>query len=151
MGCTQRLLSREALQLIRPHLTIGGSHFGPQVLLEVIEHGIPFVEIPMNYRARVGESSVTGSFWKAWKLGWRMIFLVLEYRFGFVARERTRWMETAVPPLRAREQATHEVTSLAALVTAVQQRSRPTDKAHEPVPDNAAPGAFDVHSARTGH
>ena len=61
MGCTQRLLSREAMQLIRPHLTIGGSHFGPQVLLEVIEHGIPFVEIPMNYRARVGESSVTGS------------------------------------------------------------------------------------------
>ena len=123
MGCTQRLLSREALQLIRPHLTIGASHFGPQVLLEVIEHGIPFVEIPMNYRARVGESSVTGSFWKAWKLGWRMIFLVLEYRFGLVARERTRWTDTAVPPLRAREEETHDITSLAALVTAVQQRS----------------------------
>ncbi|HYP08702.1 MAG TPA: glycosyltransferase family 2 protein [Bryobacteraceae bacterium] len=91
MGCTHRLLAREVLQLIRPHLTIGGSHFGPQLLLEVLAHGVPFVEIPLNYRARVGESSVTGSFWKAWKLGWRMIFLVLEYRLGLQARSRTPW------------------------------------------------------------
>jgi glycosyltransferase involved in cell wall biosynthesis len=150
MGCTQRLLSREAVQLIRPHLTIGGSHFGPQVLLEVIAHGIPFVEIPMNYRARVGESSVTGSFWKAWKLGWRMIFLVLEYRFGLVARERTRWTEAAVRPPRAREEEAHDVASLAALVTAVQQRSRPTDKAQEPAPDKAASKTFEVRSLRNG-
>ena len=46
MGCTYRLLHREALETIRPHLTIGGSHFGPQILLEVIQHKIPFVEIP---------------------------------------------------------------------------------------------------------
>ena len=123
MGCTQRLLSREALRLIRPHLTIGGSHFGPQVLLEVIEHRIPFVEIPMNYRARVGESSVTGSFWKAWKLGWRMIFLVLEYRCGFVARERTRWTAASSPAIRIRQEESHDAMSLAALVSAVQQRS----------------------------
>jgi glycosyltransferase involved in cell wall biosynthesis len=142
MGCTQRLLSREALQLIRPHLVIGGSHFGPQVLLEVIAHGIPFVEIPMNYRARVGESSVTGSFWKAWKLGWRMIFLVLAYRFGFVARERTQWTEATAPPPRLRQDATHDVTSLAALVTAVQQRSpaaKPADKPGAAIPPSILP------------
>lgn len=114
MGCTQRLLSREAIRLIRPHLTIGGSHFGPQVLLEVIEHGIPFVEIPLNYCARVGESSVTGSFWKAWVLGWRMIFLVLSYRFGLYACSRTRWTEAPVRP--------PAVGSLAALARAVDQR-----------------------------
>ena len=60
MGCTYRLLRREALELIRPHLDIGGSHFGPQILLEVIPHRIPFVEIPLNYRESVGSSSVTG-------------------------------------------------------------------------------------------
>lgn len=91
MGCTHRLLSRSALDTIRAHLTIGGSHFGPQLLLEVLEHKIPFVEIPLNYRPRIGESAVTGSFWKAWKLGWRMIFLVFEYRLGLQARKRTRW------------------------------------------------------------
>lgn len=47
----------------------------------------------MNYKARVGESSVTGDLWKAWRLGWRMIFLVLEYRLGLVRRERTQWSE----------------------------------------------------------
>jgi len=122
MGCTQRLLSREALKLIRPRLTIGGSHFGPQVLLEVIRHGIPFVEIPMNYRARVGESSVTGSLWKAWKLGWRMIFLVLEYRFGRPA-DRVQWRDAALPAPRARQPGDeHSIDDLAALARQVRGR-----------------------------
>jgi hypothetical protein len=82
----------------------------------------------MNYRARVGESSVTGSFWKAWKLGWRMIFLVLSYRFGLYARQRVRWQEAAFPAPRARQPLQPEGTlpstdSLAALVTEVRKRS----------------------------
>ena len=91
MGCTLRLFHREALTTIRPSLTIGGSHFGPQLLMEVIAHRIPFVEIPINYRIRVGVSSVTGSLWKAFWLGMRMIVLVLEYRFGLHAQTRTAW------------------------------------------------------------
>jgi glycosyltransferase involved in cell wall biosynthesis len=91
MGCTHRLLRREAVDLIRPHLTIGGSHFGPQILMEVLAHRIPFVEIPLNYRSRVGRSSVTGSLWKAFWLGLRMIALVLEYRFGLRQGFRTDW------------------------------------------------------------
>jgi glycosyltransferase involved in cell wall biosynthesis len=91
MGCTLRLFDTAAIRRIRPHLTIGGSHFGPQLLMEVVAHGIPFVEIPVNYKSRVGESSVTGSFWKAWVLGWQMIFLVWKYRLGFFRRERIAW------------------------------------------------------------
>jgi glycosyltransferase involved in cell wall biosynthesis len=102
MGCTHRLLRREAVELIRPHLTIGGSHFGPQILMEVAAHRIPFVEIPLNYRSRVGLSSVTGSFWKATRLGLRMILLVLEYRFGFRATARTMWSDRPPVPIGAR-------------------------------------------------
>ncbi len=98
MGCTHRLFRREALQRIRPHLTIGGSHFGPQLLLEVIAHGIPFVEIPVNYRQRVGKSSVTGDFWKTFKLGMRMIALVLEYRMGLMRRMRIPWEDRVKIP-----------------------------------------------------
>ena len=128
MGCTQRLLSREALQRIRPHLTIGGSHFGPQILMEVIQHRIPFVEIPMNYCARVGESSVTGSFWKAWKLGWRMIFLVLSYRLGGYARNRVLWDQKPIlqAPHPVAPAATPE--SLAALSTHLEK----SEKTQEP-------------------
>jgi len=93
MGCTYRLFHREALQRIRPQLTIGGSHFGPQLLMEVIAHGIPFIEIPVNYRHRVGESSVTGDLWKAFWLGLRMIALVLSYRFGLYSAARVRWAD----------------------------------------------------------
>jgi glycosyltransferase involved in cell wall biosynthesis len=93
MGCTYRLFHREALQRIRPHLTIGGSHFGPQLLMEVIAHGIPFIEIPVNYRRRVGESSVTGDLWKAFRLGLRMIVLVLSYRFSLQGAARIRWAD----------------------------------------------------------
>jgi glycosyltransferase involved in cell wall biosynthesis len=91
MGCTLRLFDAAALRRIRPHLTIGGSHFGPQLLMEVVAHGIPFVEIPVNYKPRVGESSVTGNFWKAFVLGLQMIVLVWRYRLGLVRRERLRW------------------------------------------------------------
>ena len=91
MGCTLRLFDVHALRRIRPHLTIGGSHFGPQLLMEVVAHGIPFVEIPVNYQSRVGESSVTGSFAKAFVLGLQMIVLVWQYRLGMVSRARTRW------------------------------------------------------------
>jgi len=91
MGCTHRLISRAALNLIRPHLSIGGSYFGPQILLEIIKHRIPFVEIPLNYLPRVGKSSVTGDLWKAFLLGCQMIGLVLAYRIGIYRRERTAW------------------------------------------------------------
>ncbi len=91
MGCTLRLFDANALRRIRPHLTIGGSHFGPQLLMETVAHGIPFVEIPINYRSRIGESSVTGSFSKAFVLGVQMIVLVWQYRLGMVRRNRTRW------------------------------------------------------------
>jgi glycosyltransferase involved in cell wall biosynthesis len=98
MGCTYRLIHRDVFNRIRPHLSIGGSHFGPQILLEVIEHRIPFVEIPLNYCERVGESSVTGDFGKTWKLGWRMIFLVLEYRFGLHSKPREMWTGGGLSP-----------------------------------------------------
>ncbi len=91
MGCTQRLFHRAALERIRPHLTLGGSQFGAQLLLEVVSHRIPFVEIPVNYRARVGLSSVTGDFGKAFWLGLEMCGLVLAYRFGGRWRDRQLW------------------------------------------------------------
>lgn len=101
VGCTLRLLRREALQLMRPHLTIGGSHFGPQLLMEVIAHRIPFVEIPINYRKRIGHSAVTGSFWKALLLGCQMILLILSYRIGLHHHERLSWRSTSARAQRA--------------------------------------------------
>jgi hypothetical protein len=61
--------------------------------MEVVAHHIPFVEIPVNYRPRVGVSSVTGNLWKAFVLGLQMIVLVWQYRVGSYARSRRSWTE----------------------------------------------------------
>ena len=104
MGCTYRLFRRTALECMRPFLVIGGSHFGPQLLMEAIAHQIPFVEIPVNYKSRVGVSSVTGSFWKAFRLGLRMIALVLNYRFFTARAHRTAWNQTRPRPVHSADQ-----------------------------------------------
>jgi len=82
VGCTMRLLHRHVYEAIRPQFTVGGSHFGPQLMLLVILNGYPFVEIPVNYRKRVGVSSVTGNLFRAFTLGCQMILMILQYRLG---------------------------------------------------------------------
>lgn len=88
VGGSMRLLSRKALNKVQRYFTVGSSHFGPEVMLLVIIKKIKFVEIPVNYKKRVGKSSVTGSKLKAFILGLQMINLVLYYRlkswFGLI-------------------------------------------------------------------
>lgn len=79
-GCTMRLIRRGTLEKIKDRLQIGGSHFGPEIIIQTILNRIPFVEIPLNYRKRVGHSSVTGNPFKAFLLGCQMIILVLKMR-----------------------------------------------------------------------
>jgi hypothetical protein len=48
----------------------------------IVTAGIPFVEIPVNYRSRIGTSMVTGSFYKSLKLGMTMIGMILYARLA---------------------------------------------------------------------
>jgi glycosyltransferase involved in cell wall biosynthesis len=88
VGCTYRLLTRGAYERIRDKFSIGGSHFGPELMLLVIASGARFVEIPVNYLPRVGRSSVTGDLGKALKLGLTMITFVLRFRLTTIGRTR---------------------------------------------------------------
>jgi glycosyltransferase involved in cell wall biosynthesis len=81
VGCTVRLLKRDAYEKLAPHFTVDGNFFGPEMMLLSIHAPLKIVQIPVNYLPRVGESSVTGNFWKAFRLGLRMIALILEHRF----------------------------------------------------------------------
>jgi len=42
---------------------------------------IPFVQIPVKYKERIGHSSVTGDLKKAFTLGMKMIWLILTFKF----------------------------------------------------------------------
>ena len=84
VGCTYKLLNRRALQHLLPLLTVGHSHFSPELMILAIRSRLECVEIPVHYQARKGTSKITGSFWKAFRLGLRMIFLVFQYRFRHI-------------------------------------------------------------------
>jgi glycosyltransferase involved in cell wall biosynthesis len=80
VGCTMRLIHRRALAQIEPDFRVGGSFFGPEMMLLSLIAGHAMVQIPVHYTKRVGTSSVTGDLVKAFKLGLRMIALIVEYR-----------------------------------------------------------------------
>ena len=87
VGCTYRVVSRECIQRIAPEFRSNGSRFGLEMQLLVVATSDRFVQVPVNYHPRVGESAVTGDVRKAFALGIDMIGLVLRIR---LRRERLR-------------------------------------------------------------
>jgi glycosyltransferase involved in cell wall biosynthesis len=81
-GCTLRLTHRTALARIQDDLTVGGSHFLPEMVIAALKRGITVIEVPVNYRGRVGDSKITGSLAGTLRTGLRMIALILHRRFA---------------------------------------------------------------------
>ena len=80
VGCTYRAINRQVLPIIYKHCKVQGSHFGPEMMIITIRAGLRNVQLPVNYKERVGISSVTGNLWVAFKLGLRMIRLIVSKR-----------------------------------------------------------------------
>ncbi|MFZ9426219.1 MAG: glycosyltransferase family 2 protein [Ilumatobacteraceae bacterium] len=80
VGCTYRVIHRESLDRIEPKFAIDGSSFGLEMMLHVAREKMTFVQVPVKYQERVGESSVTGSRYKAIVLGLQMIALCVRMR-----------------------------------------------------------------------
>jgi len=87
MGCTMRLIHRAALRKFVSDLTVGGSHFLPEMIVLAKRENLKVIEIPVNYRGRVGESKITGNLKGTLRTGFRMIGLVLRYKFAPRARK----------------------------------------------------------------
>jgi glycosyltransferase involved in cell wall biosynthesis len=81
-GCTLRLTHRKALQQILDDLTVGGSHFLPEMVILGLRKNLSIIEVPVNYRGRIGESKITGNLQGTLRTGFRMIGLILRYRFS---------------------------------------------------------------------
>jgi hypothetical protein len=79
-GCTMRLIRRDAIQKIHPHLTVGTSHFLPELAILTHLAGYRIIEIPVNYRGRLGTSKITGNLKGTLRTGFNMIALILRYR-----------------------------------------------------------------------
>jgi len=79
-GCTMRLIHRSALARFQDRLTVGGSHFLPEMVVLALHSRVRLIEVPVNYRGRVGESKITGTLKGTLRTGFRMVALVLKYR-----------------------------------------------------------------------
>jgi len=79
-GCTLRLIRRSAAERLLPRFTVGGSHFLPEMVCLALLERLRLVEVPVNYRDRVGQSKITGSMATAFHVGLSMVRLILRYR-----------------------------------------------------------------------
>lgn len=102
VGCTFKLIRREAILQVTPFFTVGGSHFSPELMMVLLRTGMRCIEIPVHYRGRVGESKITGTFARAWVLGWKMVLMIVAYRFRRFPR-----LASSVPPAVLREIGDH--------------------------------------------
>lgn len=88
VGCTMRLVKRGVAQELAGQYRIKGSHFGPEMMaLTLRQHHYRTVQIPVNYRPRVGQSSVTGDPGTAFWLGLQMIWLITRHAIAATAEE----------------------------------------------------------------
>ena len=75
-GCTLRLLDRASYEKIKPHLSVGGSHFLVEMTVCALAQRLSVIEVPVNYRGRIGASKITGTLRGALVTGGRMLALV---------------------------------------------------------------------------
>lgn len=79
-GCTLRLTHRASLATFIDAFTVGGSHFLPEMVILALKRGVRIIEVPVNYRGRIGESKITGSLKGTLRTGTNMILLTLRCR-----------------------------------------------------------------------
>ena len=80
VGCTYRVLTRDAVDQLRPGFRSTGSAFGYEMMLLTVEQRLSMVQVPVKYQPRVGDSSVTGNKLKAFWLGMDMIKMCVRRR-----------------------------------------------------------------------
>ena len=79
VGCTYKLLNREAINALEGKWLTGDSHFVTEVTLQVAARRIPFIEIPVAFKQRVGTSSVTESFFNVAKWGVKLLAFIVVF------------------------------------------------------------------------
>lgn len=82
VGCTFRLIHVDALRKLQPHFRVISNFFGPEMMVLGYRQNLRCVQIPVNYKERIGTSSVTGDLRKAFILGCQMILLIISMRLN---------------------------------------------------------------------
>jgi glycosyltransferase involved in cell wall biosynthesis len=79
VGCTYKLFKRSALDKLSKYWKTTNSLFATELLLLTVSGNLKFIEIPINFKKRIGESSLTGKWHQLIKWG----ILIQTYIFVF--------------------------------------------------------------------
>jgi glycosyltransferase involved in cell wall biosynthesis len=97
VGCTFRVVARERVDTLLEDLTLDGSAFGLEMLMVAVRQRATIVQVPVNYRPRVGVSSVTGELRKTVPLGLEMLSIIVKMRLGLWRGPQAATPERAGP------------------------------------------------------
>jgi glycosyltransferase involved in cell wall biosynthesis len=80
VGCTYRLVHKKAIMELLPTFMVKTNFFGPEMMVRSYLSKYKCIQIPVVYKERIGKSSVTGNYGKAFILGIKMILLLFILR-----------------------------------------------------------------------
>lgn len=84
IGCTYKLLGREVVEKLRPRLRETNALLATEILLWCVALRIPFVEIPIAFGERVGESQLTGQWYKLIRWGTQILVFIFNFWFKWI-------------------------------------------------------------------
>ncbi len=76
LGCTLRITTKSAWKKIEKEVNASDNIFATEWVLMAAKHKIRFMEIPINYKSRVGKSTATDTLKKQLMWGARKFFLI---------------------------------------------------------------------------
>ncbi len=80
VGCTYKLMSRNSYNKIKDRLSVNGSEFQPELMINLILFKNRILEIPVNYLEREGKSKITYNFTSSLILAIKMLILIFKLR-----------------------------------------------------------------------
>lgn len=86
IGCTCKLFEREVLMKLMPLWKTTNALFATELLLLTVSQRVKFVEIPITFRERVGESSLTGKWYKLAKWGLHIEWFIIYFWFRWIIK-----------------------------------------------------------------
>jgi len=85
IGCTCKLFRRDVLlKQIEPSSHTTNALFATELLLITISKRIKFIEIPITFRERAGESSLTSKWYHLVKWGLHILWFILSFWFNWI-------------------------------------------------------------------
>lgn len=90
VGCNYKLIRREALGQIAHLWRTGSALFTTELILLVVSERIPFVEIPITFRPRIGTSTLTAFWYQLVRWGLVILVFILAFWLRWMAKRTTR-------------------------------------------------------------